>query len=143
MLLFPKLRRCLTRRVIWRWRRRLLGQGLWRIFKNWLLRFPLFGYDRATNLISTGWIFVSPTRWSGPSCAGLVTYNLVILVTRALLISKVTKVITLVISSVTRNQFSKNLPFRTYTFFGLQKAIFFMQFCCVCESELFFGAPFF
>ena len=83
------------------------------------------------------------TRWSGPSCAGLVTYNLVILVTRALLISKVTKVITLVISSVTRNQFSKNLPFRTYTFFGLQKAIFFMQFCCVCESKLFFGAPFF
>ena len=83
------------------------------------------------------------TRWSGPSCAGLVTYNLVILVTRALLISKVTKVITLVISSVTRNQFSKNLPFRTHTFFGLQKAIFFVQFCCVCESELFFGAPFF
>ena len=59
LLLFPKLRRCLTWRVIWRWRRRLLGQGLWRIFKNWLLRFPLFGYDRTTNFVSTGWIFVS------------------------------------------------------------------------------------
>ena len=59
-LLFPKFRRCLTWRVICRWSRRLLGQGLWGILKNWFLRSSLFGYDSVANLISTRRVFVTP-----------------------------------------------------------------------------------
>ena len=83
------------------------------------------------------------TIWSGASCAGLVTYNLVIPTYAVLVISKVRKVITILISSVTRKQFSKIASFCTYTFFSLKKDIFLLQICCFCVFKAFFCALFF
>ena len=83
------------------------------------------------------------TTWSGASCAGLVTYNLVIPTYAVLAISEVRKVITIVISSVTRKQFSKITSFCTYTSFSLKKEIFLLQFCCFCVFKAFFCALFF
>ena len=82
-------------------------------------------------------------KWSGASCAGLVTYNLVIPTYAVLVISEVRNVITIVISSVTRKQFSKITSFCTYTSFSLKKEIFLLQFCCICVFKAFFCALFF
>ena len=92
------------------------------------------GYSRIVSCDAT---------WSGASCAGLVTYNLVIPTYAVLAISEVRKVITIVISSVTRKQFSKITSFCTYTSFSLKKEIFLLQFCCFCVFKAFFCALFF